>query len=519
MSHITSSTDTSAEGKLHTDVTSDGHTSFHTTLQMVTKQGSKPLPVKVDPSADVNIIPLTKYRKLFPAHLTKTGNLKQKALHPTRHMWTAHDETPQQFLGYFIADIHHKTMPEVLPIRFYVFKDTTNPKILLSYAASERLGIVKFQIPNEAPSIALDTISMKKHITFRTPLHTYRPVKPKNTGQHPLKPAIKKQPFQDQTPQKQSFQDHSEQNNALQDHSRQESSQNQLFQDHLTTDDVCDIIAMKKAFPKSFDCVGNMPRTCTIPLDPSVSLAQHARRKVPIEYKEQIEKTLQQMEDLKIITLVTIPTEWVSSITYPRKPDGTLCICLDPRDLNKAIIREHYKAPTLEEISHKLAGATVFSKLDTKDRFWSGHLDDASSHLTTFNTHKGRYRFLRMPFSLKMAQDVFQVRMDQITERLPGIIAIYNDICVFGKTQEQHDKHLLQLLKTASAKGLVFNSRKCQISKPQITFFGTVFSAKGYEARSHKEAGITRPSDTTDTETTTVIPGIGHPQQTAHFNG
>ena len=112
VSHITSSTETSAEGKLHTDVASDGHTSFHTTLQMVTKQGSKPLPVKVDRGADMNTIPLTKYRKLFPAHFTKAGNLKQKALHPTRHMWTAHDETPQQFLGYFIADIHHKTKPE-----------------------------------------------------------------------------------------------------------------------------------------------------------------------------------------------------------------------------------------------------------------------------------------------------------------------------------------------------------------------------------------------------------------------
>ena len=79
-----------------------------------------------------------------------------------------------------------------------------------------------------------------------------------------------------------------------------------------------------------------------------------------MKYKEQIEKALQQMEDLKIITLVTIPTEWISSITYPRKPDGTLRICLDPRDLNKVKIREHYKAPTLKEISHKLAGATVF---------------------------------------------------------------------------------------------------------------------------------------------------------------
>ena len=203
MSLLTSNTDSSPGGKLHTDVASDGQTSFHTTLQMVTKQGSKSLPVKVDPSADVSTIPLTKYRKLFPSHFTKAGNLKQKALHPTKHMWTAYDEMPQQFLRYFIADIHHKTQPEVLPIRFYVFKDTTSPKILLSYAASERLGIVKFQIPNEAPLIALDTICTKKHVTFRTPLHIYRPIKTKNTGQQPMKPAIKKQPLQDQSLQKQ----------------------------------------------------------------------------------------------------------------------------------------------------------------------------------------------------------------------------------------------------------------------------------------------------------------------------
>ena len=76
-------------------------------------------------------------------------------------------------------------------------------------------------------------------------------------------------------------------------------------------------------------------------------------------------------------------------------------ICLNPHDLNKAIIREHYKAPTLDEITHKLSGAKVFSKLDAKDGFWSIHLDTPSSFLTTFNTHKGCYQFLHMPFGLK----------------------------------------------------------------------------------------------------------------------
>ena len=75
------------------------------------------------------------------------------------------------------------------------------------------------------------------------------------------------------------------------------------------------------------------------------------------------------MVDNGIIAPVTEATEWVSSPTYPRKSDGTIHPCLDPHDLNKAIICEHYKAQTLEGISHKLSSAAVFSKLDAKDGF------------------------------------------------------------------------------------------------------------------------------------------------------
>ena len=110
--------------------------------------------------------------------------------------------------------------------------------------------------------------------------------------------------------------------------------------------------------------------------------------KVLIEAREEIEKALQKMVENGIIAPVTEPTEWVSSLKYPRKSDGIICPCLDPHELNKAIIHEYYKVPTLEEISHKLSGTTVFSKLDAKDGFWSTHLDTLSSYLTTLNTHK-----------------------------------------------------------------------------------------------------------------------------------
>ena len=58
------------------------------------------------------------------------------------------------------------------------------------------------------------------------------------------------------------------------------------------------------------------------------------------------------MVDLQVVTPITQHTEWVSFLTYPYKPDAILCICLDPLNLNKASIWQHYKAPTLDEISH-----------------------------------------------------------------------------------------------------------------------------------------------------------------------
>ena len=69
--------------------------------------------------------------------------------------------------------------------------------------------------------------------------------------------------------------------------------------------------------------------------------------------------------------------------------------------------------------------------------------------------------------------------MDQITDRLPGIIAIHNDICVYGKTREEHNTNLLQLMKTTSKNGSVFYSHKCSIRQLQITFYDAFFTSKG----------------------------------------
>ena len=111
------------------------------------------------------------------------------------------------------------------------------------------------------------------------------------------------------------------------------------------------------------------------------------------------------MEKEGHIAKITEPTDWVNSMVTVVKVDK-IRMCLDPKDLNRAVRREHYKIPTVEEIVADLTGATVFSVIDAKSGFLQIKIDYESSLLTTFNTPVGRYRWLRLPFGIKCAPDL-----------------------------------------------------------------------------------------------------------------
>ena len=156
------------------------------------------------------------------------------------------------------------------------------------------------------------------------------------------------------------------------------------------------------AYPDRFEGIGSFRSEFHITIDKSVPPVVHSPRRCPIHLKDKVKTELEKMEELGVITKVSAPTDWVSSIVYSRKSNNKLRICLDPKDLNRAIKHPHYKTPTLDEITHQLAGSRVFSKLDARHGYWSVSLDEPSSYLTTFNSPFGRYRFERLPFGLNL---------------------------------------------------------------------------------------------------------------------
>lgn len=120
-------------------------------------------------------------------------------------------------------------------------------------------------------------------------------------------------------------------------------------------------------------------------------------------------------------------------------------ICIDPKDLNTAIKREHYPIKTVEEVMTRMPGDKVFSKLDAQQGFYQVELDEESSTLCTFNTPYGRYRYKRMPFGISSAPEVFQSIMTQAFDDTEGVEVIVDDILVWGEDQGSHNKHLKEV--------------------------------------------------------------------------
>ena len=209
-----------------------------------------------------------------------------------------------------------------------------------------------------------------------------------------------------------------------------------------------------------FEGLGSFPGEHKIQLQPEVNPLIHPPRKVPIALRDKLEKELERMESLEVIAKVTEPNDWVNSIATPEKQrTGALRVCLDPRDLNHVVKREHYPLPTLEELTLMLSDAKYFSVLDATSGYWQIKLDEESSLLTTFNTPFGRY-FTRMPFGIHSAQEVFQKTMDMALEGINGCKSIIDDMLVWGSSKEEHDQNLRQVLERTREVGIKWNAEK-----------------------------------------------------------
>ena len=213
-------------------------------------------------------------------------------------------------------------------------------------------------------------------------------------------------------------------------------------------------------YPKLFECKLGKIKGVKIKLhvDKEVIPVSQPHRRVPFHIRKQVESELNSLEKADIIEKVVGPTPWVSPIVcVPKKQKDQVRICVDMREPNKAIGRERHPMPTLDDLIADLNGATIFSKLDMTQAYHQLELEESSRHMTTFTTHVGLRRYKRLLFGVNAASEIFQNTIANLLQDIPGSKNLSDDIIVYGKTQEEHDKNLHAKLKRLEESGAKLN--------------------------------------------------------------
>ena len=187
-------------------------------------------------------------------------------------------------------------------------------------------------------------------------------------------------------------------------------------------------------------------------------------RKIPIALGDPVKHDTYRLVDLGVIVPVT-------QMTVVTKSNDSLRLSIDPQPLNEALMREHYKLSTADDVLPMLRHAKVFSKLDVKNAFWHVCLDEESSPLTTMITPFGRFRWSRLPFGLKVSSELFQRRLNEALIGLDGTFTIADDITIAecGESQAEaikdNDAKLEKLYERCREQNIVLNQEKKLLDK------------------------------------------------------
>ena len=170
---------------------------------------------------------------------------------------------------------------------------------------------------------------------------------------------------------------------------------------------------------------------------------------------------------------------WVNPVVIVPKNNGEICLCIDMRQANQAIMQRRYPIPTGDDVLHTMNGSKVFSKLDLKWGYHQLELSPESREITTFATPDGLFRYKRLLFGVCSASEQYQHEIASVLAVIEGAENISDDIVVHGPGTETHDKRLHQTIQRLQECGLTLNAEKCLFNMDRLVFMGMLLSEKG----------------------------------------
>ncbi|XP_065087250.1 uncharacterized protein K02A2.6-like [Ochlerotatus camptorhynchus] len=236
-------------------------------------------------------------------------------------------------------------------------------------------------------------------------------------------------------------------------------------------------------------------------VDKSIAPEKNAYYNVPAAYREAARLRLKQMEQRGIIERVTMAPEWISGMSAVQKGKDDFRLVVNMRAPNRAIKRQYFRLPLVDEMKVKLHGAKYFSKLDLSNAYYHLELSSESRDLTTFLAEDGMYRFTRLMFGVNCAPEVFQREMSRILEEVKNKIVYIDDILLYAETLEELRKTVAHVLRILNTNNLTLNMAKCEFDQTRIKFLGHELDKSGFNIEESKIKDIRKfrhPSTTSE---------------------
>lgn len=214
--------------------------------------------------------------------------------------------------------------------------------------------------------------------------------------------------------------------------------------------------------------------------------------RLPLSVREDVSKELTELEQHGI-TEKMYSSEWVSPIVVTRRRNGKICMCVDMREPNKAVVPDSHPLPLIEDLLAELRGSVMYSTLDLKSTYHQLELHEKSRGLTAFITHEGLYRYCRVTYGLSSAPAAFQKMMTKILSGLQGVQCYLDDVIIYGSSQADHDINMKAVLHRIQEAGLKLNMEKCLFCQTALNRL----SPKGLEPNNaHVTAILDAPAPT-----------------------